>query len=101
MKITKNQLRRIIREEKQRLLNEALPAHLQKHFRKDGSSAHKPQIKDVTPAGYGPDDGGSLLDLDDYNMLEKTVNGAMEKLVKLGYKREDVVEELQTIAMDA
>jgi|TARA_Y100000310_G_C20264353_1_gene615117 hypothetical protein len=51
MKIAKSQLRRIIRES----LNEALPPHLQKHFRDDGSSVHAPEWKDVTPAGYGPD----------------------------------------------
>ena len=55
MKITRRQLRRIIREA---VLNEALPPHLQKHFRKDGSSVHQPEseIKDVTPAGYGPEE---------------------------------------------
>ena len=54
MKITKSQLRQLIKEE---ILKEVLPPHLQKHFRKDGSSVYEPQIKDVTPAGYGPDDG--------------------------------------------
>lgn len=55
MKITRRQIRRIIREA---VLNEALPPHLQKHFRKDGSSVHQPEseIKDVTPAGYGPEE---------------------------------------------
>ena len=57
MKITKNQLRRIIREA---VINEALPSHLKKHFNKDGSAkVHNPmgyEIKDVTPAGYGPDE---------------------------------------------
>ena len=38
------------------MLNEALPPHLQKHFRKDGSSIHQPEWEDVTPAGYGPDE---------------------------------------------
>ena len=52
MKISKRQLRRIIRES----INEALPPHLQKHFRADGSSVKDPEWKDVTPAGYGPDD---------------------------------------------
>ena len=33
-----------------------LPPHLRKHFRKDGSSVYAPKWKDVTPAGYGPDD---------------------------------------------
>ena len=55
MKITKRQLRRIIREA---VINEALPPHLKKHFNKDGSAkVHNPMgyvIKDVTPAGYGP-----------------------------------------------
>ena len=54
MKLTKSYLRKMIKEE---ILKEVLPPHLQKHFRKDGSSVYEPQIKDVTPAGYGPDDG--------------------------------------------
>jgi hypothetical protein len=45
-------LRSVIRES----LNEALPDHLQKHFRKDGSSVHSAEVKDVTPSGYGPDE---------------------------------------------
>ena len=57
MKITKRQLRRIIREA---VINETLPPHLKKHFNKDGSAkVHNPmgyEIKDVTPAGYGPDE---------------------------------------------
>ena len=52
MKLTKSYLRKLIKEE---ILKEALPPHLQKHFRKDGSSVYEPQIKDVTPAGYGPE----------------------------------------------
>jgi len=63
MKITKRQLRRIIREE------------------------------------YGH--GESLLDLDDYEMLENTVTVAIRNLIRAGYTREDVVQALQTIAMDA
>ena len=51
MKITRRQIRNIIKES----LNEALPPHLQKHFRDDGSSVHAPEVKDVTPDGYGPD----------------------------------------------
>ena len=69
MKITKTQLRKIIKE--------ALPPHLQKHFRKDGSSVYEPQIKDVTPAGYGPDDGN------DRDRVE------MKKLQTMLYKLED------------
>ncbi len=65
MKITKSQLRQIIKEE---ILKEVLPPHLQKHFRKDGSSVYEPQIKDVTPAGYGPDDGASQVSASDIDV---------------------------------
>ena len=65
MKITKSQLRQIIKEE---ILKEVLPPHLQKHFRKDGSSVYEPQIKDVTPAGYGPDDGAAQVSVSDIDM---------------------------------
>jgi hypothetical protein len=69
MKITKQQLRQIIKE--------ALPPHLQKHFRKDGSSVYGPKIKDVTPAGYGPDNGN------DGDRVE------MKKLQTMLYRIED------------
>ena len=62
MKITKSYLRKMIKEE---ILKEALPPHLQKHFRKDGSSVYEPQIKDVTPAGYGPDEETSEVSVSD------------------------------------
>lgn len=65
MKITKSYLRKMIKEE---ILKEALPPHLQKHFRKDGSSVYEPQIKDVTPAGYGPDDGTSQVSASDIDV---------------------------------
>ena len=71
MKLTKSYLRKLIKEE---ILREALPPHLQKHFRKDGSSVYEPQIKDVTPAGYGPDDGtfqvsASDIDVEDLALI--------------------------------
>jgi len=50
---------------KEEILKEALPPHLQKHFRKDGSSVYEPQIKDVTPAGYGPDEETSEVSASD------------------------------------
>ncbi len=65
MKLTKSYLRKLIKEE---ILKEALPPHLQKHFRKDGSSVYEPQIKDVTPAGYGPDDGTSQVSASDIDV---------------------------------
>tara|TARA_E500000318_G_C3553326_1_gene209966 strand:- start:1290 stop:1676 length:387 start_codon:yes stop_codon:yes gene_type:complete len=65
MKLTKSYLRKLIKEE---ILKEALPPHLQKHFRKDGSSVYEPQIKDVTPAGYGPDDGVAQVSASDIDV---------------------------------
>ena len=65
MKITKSHLRKMIKEE---ILKEVLPPHLQKHFRKDGSSVYEPQIKDVTPAGYGPDDGPAQVSASDIDV---------------------------------
>ena len=65
MKLTKSYLRKLIKEE---ILKEALPPHLQKHFRKDGSSVYEPQIKDVTPAGYGPDDGAAQVSASDIDV---------------------------------
>ena len=53
---------------KEEILKEVLPPHLQKHFRKDGSSVYEPQIKDVTPAGYGPDDGTSQVSASDIDV---------------------------------
>ncbi len=67
MKLTKSYLRKMIKEE---ILREALPPHLQKHFRKDGSSVYEPQIKDVTPAGYGPDDGASQVSASDIDVKD-------------------------------
>ena len=68
MRITKRQLRRII--------SEALPTHLQKHFRKDGSSVHEPEWKDVTPAGYGPDNMPKLK----WNLKKWTQNQTKDKI---------------------
>jgi len=87
MKITKRQLRRIIREEKARLLNEVKPSEMSMH---DAADYYEKQ-------GFE----GSMLDLDDYKMLEDTVSAAIGNLIKSGYTREDVVQALQTIAADA
>jgi hypothetical protein len=59
MRITRSEIKKMMKEELIKL-QEALPPHLQKHFRKDGSSVRDPEfrIKDVTPPGYGPDDEG-------------------------------------------
>ena len=87
MKISKRQLRRIIREEKARLLSEQKPSEMSMH---DAAEYYEKQNFE-----------GSMLDLDDYQMLEDTVVVAIRNLIRAGYTREDVAQALQTIAMDA
>jgi hypothetical protein len=83
LKITETQLRKIIKE--------ALPAHLQKHFRKDGSSVHGPEIKDVTPAGYGPDDAemDNQVTADDFNQISTGLRDLQTALARK--QREEVM----------
>ena len=83
MKITETQLRKIIKE--------ALPPHLQKHFRKDGSSVHGPEIKDVTPAGYGPDDAemDNQVSADDFNQISTGLRDLQRALARK--QREEVM----------
>ena len=90
MKITKPQLRKIIKEE---LLKEALPPHLQKHFRKDGSSVYEPQIKDVTPAGYGPEDAemDSQVTADDFIQISRRLSKLYRRLDDMD-ERDEVIE---------
>ncbi len=52
MKITKSQLKQIIKEE----INEALPPHLQSKVDAYEKKKRQYSITDVTPPGYGPDD---------------------------------------------
>jgi len=52
MKITKSQLKQIIKEE----LDEALPPHLQSKVDAYEKKKQKYSITDVTPPGYGPDE---------------------------------------------
>ena len=73
MKITKRQLRRIIKEEKAKI-----------------QEAH---------AEYGG--GHSLLDLDDYETLEDTVVVAIRNLLRNGYTKDDVAQALKSIVGDA
>ena len=82
MKLTKSYLRKMIKEE---ILKEALPPHLQKHFRKDGSSVHGPEIKDVTPAGYGPDDTemDSQVTADDFLQISRRLSKLYLSLIHI------------------
>ena len=85
MKLTKTQLRQIIKE--------ALPPHLQKHFRKDGSSVYGPEIKDVTPAGYGPDDAemDSQVTADDFIQISRRLSKLYRRLEDMD-ERDEVIE---------
>ncbi len=67
MKITKRQLRRIIKEEK---------AKLTEQF------------------------GGSLMDLDDYGILEDAIIVPARNLLSDGYTKKDLIQALTTIVQD-
>ena len=90
MKLTKSYLRKMIKEE---ILKEALPPHLQKHFRKDGSSVHGPEIKDVTPAGYGPEDAemDSQVTADDFIQISRRLSKLYRRLEDMD-ERDEVIE---------
>ena len=46
----------------------------------------------------GDDDGGnSLLDMDDYNMLEKAIEGPVRELIAGGYTKEDLVDAFKVM----
>ena len=95
MKITEQQLRQVIKE--------ALPAHLQKHFRKDGSSVHGPEIKDVTPAGYGPDDTemDTQVSTDDFKQISRTLSKLYRRLENFENSDQQAeVPQLQAEVMD-
>ena len=96
MKITKRQLRKIIREA---VINETLPPHLKKHFNKDGSAkVHNPMgytIKDVTPPGYGPDDGGS------YDNIEAMNKAVMDAIFKDPVREDELIRVAKLAAPSA
>ena len=98
MKITKQQLRKIVKEE---IIKEALPPHLQKHFRKDGSSVHGPEIKDVTPAGYGPDDAemDNQVTADDFLQISRRLNKLYRRLDDMDQQDEVMEIRKQLIAL--
>jgi hypothetical protein len=94
MKITKRQLRKIIKEEKARLLSEIRPPF------KGGYQHEEPDNSDVkpTPGGYKNDPGHALLDLDDYDDLrESVVEFAKEYASNSGYETNDILMSLKSI----
>ena len=96
MKITKTQLRRIIKEEKAKLLSELTPGEL-----------------GVASAGGGTpaDQGFAAAAQDDYNQsafleheyfdLEDVVVVPVRELIRKGYSKEEVVEALTLIVQGA
>ena len=92
MKITKSQLRRIIKEE------------IAKESR-DGRKLPSQVVKKPAPHGY--DRAGfprespattALLDLDDYDNLRESMNEfAKEFAHNLGYDREDIIEAMKSV----
>ncbi len=67
MKITRNQLKRIIKEEKQKLVEE------NEYFE------------------------GSMMDLDDHNRMVAQIDRIIINFTKMGYRREDVMHALKGI----
>jgi len=98
VKLTKSYLRKLIKEE---ILKEALPPHLQKHFRKDGSSVHGPEIKDVTPAGYGPDDAemDNQVTADDFIQVSRRLSKLYRRLDDMDQQDEVMEIRKQLIAL--
>jgi hypothetical protein len=76
MKITKRQLRRIIREEKAKLTEQFEAPSNFKQFK------------------------GSQMDLDDYRILEDAVVAPARNFIRDGYTKEDLIQALTTIIQD-
>ena len=72
MKITKRQIRRIIKEEKAKLLEME-----------------------------GADHDGSLMDLDDYYELEDSLAVKLREFLRGGYSKADLIQALTNIVNDA
>jgi hypothetical protein len=85
MKITKMQLKRIIREEQEKLIRHSLV----KESRSEAAiNSHRGET----------DFGGSMLDLDDYEEFEDMILSAAKSWAKMtGYTEEDVIQALKSI----
>ena len=85
MKITKRQLRKIIRETSMKDFGRKFD---KAYGQPDGSYSGGPDM---------PGSGGSLLDLDDYEDLYTAIDRVVEKHAVGGYTREDIIEAIQNI----
>ena len=84
MKVTKRQLKRIIKEELDIETQRAMDMGIIPY--PDGT--------------YAYDNDGALMDLDDYQSLESAVTKAIGNFVQMGYEKEDVIETLKLIIED-
>jgi hypothetical protein len=80
MKITKARLKKIIREEKARLLSESMRAH-----------------HDLHESYATPGFEGSLMDQVDHGILEMKLNTLFQHFENAGYTREDIVYAIKGI----
>ena len=79
MKITKRQLRRIIKEEKARLVREQRHSEMSMH------------------ATATPGFDGSLMDEVDHGVLDMKIESVIRQFVSMGYTREDVIYAIKGI----
>ena len=80
MKITKRELRRIIKEEKARLLSEQKPSEMSMH---DAAEYYENQRFE-----------GSMMDLDDHNELLSQIERMIHEFKRKGYTQEDEVHAI-------
>ena len=86
MKITKRQLKRIIKEEKAKLIKESFSREAAINF-------HRGEMD------FGEEDH-SLMDLDDHNRLGMEINKVIGLFTKMGYNQEDVVQAISELLGD-
>ena len=53
-----------------------------------------PAVQEIT---YDADDGNSLLDMDDYSMLEKAIEGPVRELIAGGHTKEDLLDAFKVM----
>ena len=87
MRITKRQLKQIIREEKAKLIKES--------SREAAINFHRGEMN------FGDDDeiddGPSMFDWDDYDRLVRQIDKIINNFTNMGYTREDVLHALNNV----
>ena len=82
MKLTKRQLKRIIREEKAKLIKES--------NREAAINFHRGEMD------FGEDEH-TLMDLDDHMRLQTEINKVIGLFTKMGYDQEDIVQAISEV----